>query len=208
MFENVLPENAIKVIDQLSDKLGDFYLAGGTGLAIQLGHRKSLDLDFFSPKIFNTDVLLDRVKPDKTFLVQEGTVHCELNQVKLSFLYYSQPLLYPTILWRKINLADLRDIVAEKFKAISQRGTKKDFYDLYAVLNLKLPIEEACRVFKARFASSQLNYYHVLRSLVFFEDAEEEPQPTLLLKSSDWEWSYVKKFFEQNIKQFEKFLLA
>ncbi len=60
MFENVSPENAIEVIDQLSDKLNDFYLAGGTALALQLGHRKSLDLDFFSQRIFNADVILDK----------------------------------------------------------------------------------------------------------------------------------------------------
>lgn len=208
MFENVLPENGTEVIDTLSPKISDFYLAGGTGLSLQLGHRKSADLDFFSPTIFNTEILLKNIQPDKTFLVKEGTIHCELKKVKLSFLYYKQPLVHPTIIWRGINLADWRDITAEKFKAIAQRGTKKDFYDLFAVLQLKLSIDEACWIFKKRFASSDINMYHILKSMTFFEDAEEEPSPVLLMEYGEWQWEKIKKFFEQNIKQFEKCLIT
>ncbi|WP_460176483.1 nucleotidyl transferase AbiEii/AbiGii toxin family protein [Thermodesulfovibrio hydrogeniphilus] len=83
----------------------------------------------------------------------------------MSFLYYNHPLIYPTISWQKVRVADFKDITAEKIKAISQRGTKKDFYDLYAVLKLKLSIKEACVIFKKRFASSGINFYHVLKSL-------------------------------------------
>ncbi|WP_460178039.1 nucleotidyl transferase AbiEii/AbiGii toxin family protein [Thermodesulfovibrio hydrogeniphilus] len=67
----------MEVIDQLSDKLNDFYLAGGTALALQLGHRKSLDLDFYSQRIFNADVILEKIKSDKTFLAQKG--QCTVN---------------------------------------------------------------------------------------------------------------------------------
>lgn len=208
MFEKVLPKNAIWVINNLSQTLNEFYLSGGTGLALQIGHRKSLDLDFLTTEIFNTEILLEKIRPEKILLVREGTIHCELNKVKLSFLFYSQPLIYEPIIWRNIKIADYKDITAEKFKSISQRGRKKDFYDLYAVLQLKLSIEEACNAFKARFASSGINFYFVLKSLVYFEDAEEEPQPILLLKGREWEWKNVKKFFEKNIRNFEKFLLT
>ncbi|MEW6102799.1 MAG: nucleotidyl transferase AbiEii/AbiGii toxin family protein [bacterium] len=207
MFENVLPENGLELIDNISSKLNDFYLAGGTDLALQLGHRKSIDLDFFSPTLFNTDIVLENIQPDKTLLVRTGAIHCELKKVKLSFLFYPLPLTYPTILWRGLNLADWKDITAEKFKAISQRGTKKDFYDLYAVLQIKLSIDDACQIFKARFASSGINMYHVLKSLTFFEDAEEDPLPILTAESKHWQWDVIKKFFEGNIKQFEKNLM-
>lgn len=207
MFEKVLPENALKVINQLSTNLSDFYLAGGTGLALQLGHRKSADLDFFSSKMFSTEFLLNTIQPDKTLLVREGTIHCELKKVKLSFLFYNQPLIYPVINWRGIHLADWRDIVAEKFKAISQRGTKKDFYDLYAVIQLRSSIEETCLIFKKRFGSSEINMYHVLKSMIFFEDAEDEPSPIIVMKGKEWQWDNIKKFFMTNIKEFEKYLL-
>lgn len=207
MFEEVLPKNALKVISQLSTNLNDFYLAGGTGLALQLGHRKSADLDFFSSKMFSTEFFLKIIQPDKTLMVREGAIHCELKKVKLSFLFYNQPLIYPLINWRSIYLADWRDIVAEKFKAVSQRGTKKDFYDLYAAIQLKLSIEEACLVFKKRFGSSGINMYHVLKNIIFFEDAEDEPSPIIVMKGKKWHWDNIKKFFINNIREFEKHLL-
>lgn len=207
MFEEILPKNALKVINQLSTKISDFYLAGGTGLALQLGHRKSADLDFFSLKIFSTEFLLKNIQPDKTLLVQEGTVHCQLGKVKLSFLFYNQPLVFPLINWRGVKLADWRDILAEKFKAISQRGTKKDFYDLYATIQLRLSIEEACIIFKKRFGSSGINMYHILKSLIFFEEAEDDPPPLIVMQGKEWQWEKVKKFFILNIRKFEKHLM-
>ncbi|MEO0292623.1 MAG: nucleotidyl transferase AbiEii/AbiGii toxin family protein [candidate division WOR-3 bacterium] len=208
MFEKVLPENGAEIIESLSPHINDFYLAGGTGLALQLGHRKSLGLDFFSSEIFNTEVFLKNIHPDKTLLVREETIHCEIGKVKFSFLFYNQPLVFPTLTWRGIKLADWRDITAEKIKAIAQRGTKKDFYDLFAVLQLRLSIDEACGIFKKRFASTDVNMYHVLKSITFFEEAEEEPPPILLVKDEGWRWEKVKEFFEKNIKQFEKSLFT
>lgn len=208
MFEKVLPKNTLKIIKSISSKITDFYLAGGTGLALQIGHRNSADLDFFSPRVFNTEFIIHTIKPDKVFLVREGTIHCELQEVKLSFLFYQQPLTYSAIKWKSLHVADYRDIAAEKFKTISQRGSKKDFYDLYAVLKMKLSIDEACIIFKERFYSSGINMYHVLKGITFFEDAEYEPSPMLVKKGVDWGWGNVKKYFEKNIKQFEKNLLT
>jgi len=67
MFEEILSENAISVIESLGTRLEAFYLAGGTGLALQLGHRKSNDFDFFSEKPFNTDAMLALIFPGKVF---------------------------------------------------------------------------------------------------------------------------------------------
>lgn len=207
MFENVLSQETIKLVNSLSLKAADFYLAGGTGLALQLGHRKSEDLDFFAAEYFNTEIILEQIHPERIFLVKEGTIHCEMKKVKISFLYYKQPLIYPVILWYGVKIADWRDITAEKIKTISQRGAKKDFYDLYAILQKKISIEEACKLFKTRFASSGINFYHVVKSLVFFEDADAEPPPTLIEKNSVWEWKTVKKYFENNIKRFQEELM-
>lgn len=207
MFENVLSKEVINAIDIISPLLGNFYLAGGTGLSLQLGHRKSEDMDFFTTELFNTEVLLSKIKPEHTLYVTEGTVHCEFKGIKFSFLFYKQPLKYPTITWHEIKVAEWRDIVAEKFKTISQRGSKKDFYDLYAVLKLKLSITEACRIVKERFSASGLNMYHVLKSLVFFEDAEDEPPPIIIMAGIEWNWENVKNYFKKNIKNFEKELI-
>ena len=207
MFENVLSKEAIEVADAISPFLKDFYLAGGTGLAIQLGHRVSMDLDFFSQTPFESETLLYKLSPDKIITAREGTIHCDQKGIKLSFLFYREPLAYPVILWKELSVADWKDITAEKFKAISQRGSKRDFYDLYAVLKMKITVEEACEIFRKRFNLSGINKYHVLKSLVFFEDAEVEPEPILHVKGRDWEWVSVKSYFEDNIKKFEKGLL-
>jgi hypothetical protein len=207
MFEEVIQKSSIKVLENISSKVKNFYLAGGTGMALQLGHRKSDDFDFFSSKLFNSQILLKKIKPDKEILLSEGTLHILINNFRFSFLFFEVPLLFKPVIWHKIKIAHFKDITAEKFRAISMRGAKKDFYDLYAVLKNNLSIEEACFIFKKRFSKENINTYHILKSLVYFDDAEKDPSPTILNKSSEWEWQNVKEFFIKNIRKFEKNLI-
>ena len=102
-------------------------------------------------------------------------------------------------------MADWRDIVAEKFKTIAQRGSKKDFFDIFAAIKPnRLTIEEAVSIFKKRFGHTDLNIYHVLRSLVYFEDADDEPNQSIV-KDHAFSWEEVKSLFVGNIKEFEKY---
>ena len=204
MFEEILPKGTVDTVEFLSPHLDTFYLAGGTGLALQLGHRSSEDLDFFSAEQFNTDAILSVVLPDKVFYTSLGTVHCEIKGIRVSFLYYTVPLVYPPLAWRCIKVAHLNDIVAEKIKTISQRGSKKDFIDLYAVLKLRYSVSEVCGHFKKRFEESDINFHHVLKSMTFFEDAEQEPKPSIRLSGDNWKWETIKLFFLSNIPLFEQ----
>ncbi len=205
MFEKILPKETIKIIERISPFLQDFYLSGGTALALQIGHRKSLDLDFFSHKEFSVDQLISLLRPQQIHSAQRGTLYCEIEGVRLSFIFYDIPLLFQPLIWRGIYIANWLDIVAEKFKTLSQRGAKRDFYDIYCTILLRSSIEETCKAFVRRFKDTGINFYHVLKSLVYFEDAEEEPEPILLIK--DLRWDSVKDFFKKNIKEFERFLL-
>ncbi|MBW1966337.1 MAG: nucleotidyl transferase AbiEii/AbiGii toxin family protein, partial [Deltaproteobacteria bacterium] len=144
MFEEVLSADAIKAVKSLAPRVGDFYLAGGTALALQLRHRKSDDLDFFSTRPFNTDVLLATIQATRVFFTSQGTIHCEVEGIRVSFLYYEVPLIAAPAVWRGIKVAHWRDIGAEKIKTISQRGAKKDFCDLYAIIKLRASIREVC----------------------------------------------------------------
>ena len=204
MFEQVLSQEAIKAIEDLTPSVENFYLAGGTGLALQLGHRKSNDLDFFTDKMFNVDAILSLIQPDKIFFTDLGTAHFEARGIRVSLLYYEVPLIYPTLSWRGVRVAELRDIAAEKIKAISQRGSKRDFIDLYGVIKMSCSISDVCNIFKRRFEHSEINYYHVVKSLVFFEDAEKEPSPLMLKSGEDWHWDTIKSFFVDNLGLFEK----
>ena len=204
MFEEILSKRAVRIVASVSDKIEDFYLAGGTGLALQLGHRFSEDLDFFSEKPFNVDAVIFAIQPDSVFYASKGTIHCEIDGVRISLLFYSVPLVYPPRHWHNIVIADIRDIVAEKIKTISQRGSKKDFVDLYAVIRWKYSVAEICDIFRKRFGKSDINFYHVLKSLAFFEDAEEEPMPRMKAPDKMWDWDTIKSFFLSNIQLFEE----
>ncbi len=206
MFEEVLSKEALRAIDQLAPVLNEFYLAGGTGLALQLGHRRSDDLDFFSHRFFNQDLILRSIQYDEVILVEAGTVHCIVGGIRISLLYYSQPLLYTPLRWRGILVADIRDIAAEKLKTVSQRGAKKDFVDLYAILKMRHSIPEVCEFFINRFKERDVNLYHVLKSLVFFEDADQEPSPSMLVEGKEWEWENIKAFFLEGLEEFERAL--
>jgi len=203
MFEEILSKRAIEVAESLSPYLDLFYLAGGTGLALQLGHRRSDDMDFFSDRLFNTDAMLSLIPVDKVLFTALGTVHCEVKDIRISLLYYDVRLSHPPLSWHGINVAHIQDIAAEKIKTISQRGSKKDFIDLYAVLKMRYSVPEVCEFFKNRFRKADINFYHVLKSLTFFEDAEQEPLPLILLSGDDWKWKNIKSFFIDSINLFE-----
>ncbi len=203
MLEDALPQNALNLIDKLAIQPDTFYLAGGTALAMQLGHRISEDLDFFSEREFDPEALKNRIHPDKVSLIRPGTLHCVKQGVRLSFLLYKVPTCFPPHIWWGIKVASWQDIAAEKIKTISQRGAKKDFFDIYAVIMFKSGIREVGELFLKRFAHTDINIYHVLKSLVYFEDAEEDPHPILLKNSKGWTWDAVKLFFEHHVKEFE-----
>ena len=109
--------------------------------------------------------------------------------------------------WRGLNVASWQDIVAEKIKTVPHRGSKKDFWDVHSVIKLRSSIHEVGYFFLDRFKGTGINLYHVLKSLVYFEDAENEPDPVFLPDGKEPDWSQIKQFFEENIKEFEKALI-
>lgn len=210
MFEDVLNTRAKEALGRIATVVisEGFYLAGGTGLALQMGHRISEDLDFFRNTSFDPSLLLTALK-DRGSVIEDvsitrDTLLCVIEGEKCSFFSYDVPLLFPEIDYVGLKIADWRDIIAEKIKTISQRGSKKDFYDVYCPLTGNhLSIKETVLLFKKRFESTDLNFYHVLRSLTYFEDAEEEPDP-VLPEGHVFQWEEIKSFYVRTIRDFEK----
>ena len=139
MLIQSINSEAKRVLEKIAANpvFSSFYLAGGTALAIQLGHRESIDLDWFSREDFSNS----RVKESLSKLGQlevnseeEGTLHGVLDGVKISFLRYPYENLFPLISFERTYLADERDIAAMKIDAVSSRGSKKDFIDMYFLL--------------------------------------------------------------------------
>jgi len=185
-----------------ADVLNDFYLAGGTGLALQLKHRLSIDLDFFIEKNINTKDLINKIKECGELVInreEENTLNGIFNGTKIMFLKYPYPLLFPLQKVENITTADTRDIGCMKISAVSSRGTKKDFIDLFFIYKNVLDFEELLKLFKKKYKGIDYNIMHILKSLTYFNDAEKEPMPKML-KPVNWE--DVKLFF-QNIAKLD-----
>jgi len=180
-----------------------FYLAGGTGLALQIGHRKSLDLDFFTSKEFSPEELSSVIKKHKLLLKGEmrrhGTLYCVLEGVKSSFIFYDSILLFPTLEFNALEVADWRDIITEKLRTVGDRGQKKDFYDLYFGAQ-KLGIENIVGFAYKKYGKN-VNYFHLLKGITYFEDAEKNPDPILFDKTVSWK--EVKNYFISHFHDFE-----
>ena len=171
--------------------LKDFYLAGGTGLALHLGHRKSIDLDVFSDNFPKRDVLLQNLAGLKPKVIQEapGTLDLTIQGVKVSFLEYNYKLLEPTSTFEKVALASVIDIACMKLTAVSSRGSKKDFVDIYFILD-KHPLEELLRMCQKKFSKVSYQELHIIKSLTYFDDADNDPDPDFLENIS---WATVKE---------------
>ena len=132
----VLPANWARAADDLAARgvTTVSYLAGGTALALQLGHRRSVDLDLFREDDFATDAVRDQLAGLaglRNVELAPGTVYFELHGVKVSLLRYPYPLLFPVTAFGGFAVADARDIASMKIDTIASRGARRDFVDLY-----------------------------------------------------------------------------
>ena len=182
-----------------------FYLAGGTALALQIGHRTSLDFDFYSKKEFKNDRVLRsfRTRFNRIRLIQNlpDTLIVKADGVEISLFYYWYPLLKSVVRTPPIDLASKEDIAAMKLIAIVQRGTARDFIDLYFLLE-EFSLQKIFRWTKKKFPP--FNPYLGLRALTYFQDAEKDLKPVRfrLLKSADW--GRVKETIVKRVVEFKR----
>jgi len=176
MHPRVLSNRAWKIVKTLS-RLGlleGWTLAGGTGLALQLGHRYSDDLGLFRPENFDSRELLNVLSPAGFLHVQgmaPSTLHVLVDGVRFSFLQCRPPLLFDGLPYRGLTVADPRDSAVMKIAAVGSRGSRKDFIDLHFYLESGGSLDAIFSLLKRRFTGIGFNRYHLLKSLVYFEDA-------------------------------------
>jgi hypothetical protein len=180
-----------------------YYLAGGTGLAIQLGHRRSLDLDWFTQKVLKDPRRLARSLTDEgmsftTSLVESGTLYGAVSGIRVSFLEYPYPLLQPLIPWPDFgcSLAALPDLAAMKLAAVERRGAKKDFVDIYALGSKHASLVQMLDAYREKYAHDDVS--NVLFSLTYFDDADPERMPRMLWET---DWRTVKKTIQRWVKE-------
>jgi hypothetical protein len=176
------------------------YLAGGTAVALQLGHRESVDFDWFSATLFDAEAVAESLAEIGRVRVSEmkkGTFHGFVDGVQVTWLYYPNPMLGELVVspdMPGLRLASLTDIALMKWSALSSRGSRKDFIDLYFIARTGLEIRSLVPLLGKKFPNSNINYYHMIKSLSYFDDAEQEAWP-VMHKPVDWE--EVKAFFKQ-----------
>lgn len=204
LHTKILPENQLQLFEILSAQsfITDFYLAGGTGLALQIGHRRSLDFDFFKPEDFETsDIIRALVKIGSYERDNEetNTINGSLDNVKISFFGYKFKVLDDFKIYKNIKLAGLRDIAAMKLEAIAGRGSKKDFVDIFFLLK-QFTLEEIFTFHRIKYGIGLNNQYHHLKSLVYFSDAEADAMPVMI---KPLYWSDIKKQIVSTVKGFK-----
>lgn len=167
-------------------ELSAFNLAGGTSLALQMGHRVSVDLDFFGHRPFQTQEILDFLKPlgqVRMMSQSRNILILNVEDVKVDFVNYRYPLINPVIHTDGFRLLDLPAIAAMKLAAIAGRGRKRDFIDIYFLLK-KYPLSKLFEFYNAKYDDGSI--FMVTRSITYFDDADQD-EDLILFKKADWQ---------------------
>ncbi|MBI2100673.1 MAG: nucleotidyl transferase AbiEii/AbiGii toxin family protein [Candidatus Vogelbacteria bacterium] len=203
---DVLPLKTKKALDYLGAESwlarAGWYLAGGTALALQTGHRQSVDLDFFTPeKTFAPASVVTHFPQDvwQAEIVKEGTIYGAVKGAKVSFIAYPffVPVM-PKLKYHGIEVLDKDDIAVMKIVAVSQRGRKRDFLDLFWYIKSVAPLASVINKLPRQYPTVAHDFHHIIKSLTYFADAEDDPMPEIFFKAT---WAEVKKFFQAEIKK-------
>ena len=169
--------------------LKETHLVGGTALALQLGHRKSVDLDLFGSIPFTSDEIRDALSEGHslTTIKESKNINIYLiDGIKVAFVNYKYAWIDSPVHGDGFSLAGIKDIAAMKVAAIVGRGTKKDFIDLFSLLKL-FPLQEILNLYLQKYPDGSI--FLAMKSLSYFEDAEQDPMPEMLMDAT---WEDVK----------------
>lgn len=208
MFKNTLSPDTLRGLKLIGkEKWLDFaYLAGGTALALRLGHRQSVDFDFFTPKKFDELIILTQLKKTGQYTPEQTawrTIRGQFFHVSFSLFYYEYPVLQKSDDYWGVKVAGLKDIAAMKINAIEDRGSKRDFIDLY-FLSQRFSFPEMFEFYDRKYHCLESHKYSILKSLNYFEDAESEDSPRMFKPVN---WPKIKVFFQKEVKKLSSDLI-
>lgn len=186
-----------KVVRELPSLPGlEAFALGGASLALRYGHRLSVELDFFTTETFDSGALLQGLGSMKALQLNRAanTLSLAISEVKVDPLRHDYPLLLPIEEVEDLPLLSIPDVAAMKMNATINRGAKKDFFDLHELLNHYF-LEELLRFFERKYPST--NRFIALRSLSYFAEAENEPDP---VSPQGVTWSSVKKSLQKSVQ--------
>lgn len=196
--------NTLELLKQLASQpeLSQTRLVGGTALALQYGHRQSIDLDFFGVLPEDKEELLEMMSRVGNMIVTNRTkmiVQAVINQVKVDFVDYSRyPWIDEPVQGDGFVLASDKDIAAMKVNAIIGRGTRKDFIDLFVLLQY-YSLTEIMAFYKQKYP--EFSEYRALLSMTYFEDAEMQDMPKMFIDTS---WKEMKKAIIMAVEAYQR----
>lgn len=194
----VVDEKTFLLLKELQaiPELKELRLVGDTSLALQLGHRISIDLDLFGS--FDSSLPLEMFLFDFENVNKTGSNRFmqffEIDGVKVDFVNYNYPWLNEPIIEEGIQLASIEDIAAMKINAIINRRTKKDFIDIDFLLE-RYSLAQILELYQQKYGVK--DYQIALRCLSYFEDAENETMPRMLVKK---DWKTIKSDIIEKIR--------
>jgi hypothetical protein len=187
---SVMPQKQKVLFDYLAKQgwLKDFYLAGGTALALQIGHRESIDFDFFTERELKSQEILSYLQEIGDVIVILNTdhvLHCLVNDIQIAFFSVKFNLIDNTVNHESIRICSTLDIFLMKLQAIAGGGSRKDFIDLYFLLK-QYELNGIETYYFKKYNITLQSDYHLLKSLLYFDDAEKSPMPKMFV-SINWE---------------------
>jgi len=198
----ILDEKRLGLLPKFSVFKDRFYLAGGTALALYIGHRDSIDFDFFTREKFDHQSLIREIKETfktdeiKEIVNQPNTLLIEINGVSASFFFYEYPLLQPPLQTEHLTIASLTDIGCMKLEAILGRYRLKDYVDLYAICKT-IPLKDLLEKSKDKFPTYNLGAF--IRALGYYDDIEIDK---IIFKNNFYvDLETIKEFFTSEIKK-------
>lgn len=201
LYQQTVSPKLLEILTALMSNpyFGEFNLVGGTSLALQIGHRESVDIDLFGHKELEelevSDFLsnlgkVQILKKSKNILIYT------IDGIKVDLVNYRYPWLYPSLNLKNLRLADQRDIAAMKLNAISGRGSKKDFIDLHFLLN-KYSLSDMIGYYNKKFIDG--SEFLVLKSLTYFDDADLDQSPKMY---DPIDWDKIKLSVKKEVRNY------
>lgn len=201
LHEQTVEKSTLELLNSLmSDEfLSNFLLVGGTALALQIGHRISVDIDLFTIEAFNAENLADHLRINHTFeldFISTNTLKGEINNVKIDCIAHQYPWIEKPVLYGNIRLAHLHDIAAMKLNAIAGNGTRlKDFIDI-AYLSTKLTLNDMIEAYEKKYKS---NAVIPLKAISYFDDINFN-EPIILAEKKLFKWKPIEKRLREMLK--------
>ncbi|MBX2926241.1 MAG: nucleotidyl transferase AbiEii/AbiGii toxin family protein [Saprospiraceae bacterium] len=204
LYTKTITGTALELLTELMSlpALRQFALVGGTNLSLRFGHRLSIDLDLFTNEPFDTEFTYNLLEAKFANILQgaqsDTMLFIYINEVKIDLVLLPYPYLKPIEELEGIRLVSLEDVAAMKLSAIARRGVKKDFWDIAELLEV-FTLDEMIEFYKLKYASRDI--FHLLRSLVYFNDAETQKDPDPLKKTT---WQQVKIVVQDAVELYLK----